>query len=97
VIPIQDLLNRIRWDPAFAGSAFVVGYYDRMAKRIVTVPFRRLHFAPGEHFSFEAVEDDGSVHSVPLHRVREVWRDGELIWRRPGPPPEDGGQDAKAG
>jgi len=22
---------------------------------------------------------------VPLHRIREVWRDGELIWRRPAP------------
>jgi uncharacterized protein (UPF0248 family) len=33
-------------------------------------------------FGFEAVEVGGSVHSVPYHRVRQVWRDGELIWRR---------------
>jgi uncharacterized protein (UPF0248 family) len=31
---------------------------------------------------FKALEDDGSRHSVPYHRVREVWRDGELIWAR---------------
>jgi uncharacterized protein (UPF0248 family) len=89
VIPIQDLLNRIRWDPEFSKSEFAVGYDDHVAKRIVKVPFRRIHFAAGEHFSFDAVEDDGTVHTVPLHRVREVWRDGELIWRR-GPQPSTG-------
>jgi uncharacterized protein (UPF0248 family) len=27
-------------------------------------------------------EDGGTRHSVPYHRVRELWRDGELIWAR---------------
>jgi hypothetical protein len=48
----------------------------------VKVPFRRVHFSPKEHFSFDAVEDDGTVHSVPLHRVRDVWRNGRRIWHR---------------
>lgn len=82
MIPIQDLLHRIQWDTEFAKGEFVVGYYDRVDHRIVRVPFRRMHFEHGEHFSFEAVEDDGTLHSVPLHRVREVWRNGELIWQR---------------
>jgi uncharacterized protein (UPF0248 family) len=85
MIPVQDLLHRIQWDSEFGSGEFVVGYYDRVEDRIVRVPFRRVCFEKGEHFSFEAVEDDGAVHSVPLHRVREVWRNGELIWRREGP------------
>jgi len=91
VIPIQDLLNRIRWDPEFSRSEFAIGYYDRVRKSIVKVPFQRIDFAGGEHFSFDAVEDDGTVHTVPLHRVREVWRDSELIWRR-GPRAPEGGR-----
>jgi uncharacterized protein (UPF0248 family) len=87
VIPIRALLDRVRWDPEFSKSEFAVGYYDRIAGGIVKVPFRRIHFAPGERFSFDAVEDDGSVHAVPLHRVREVWRDGKLIWHRQPRPP----------
>ena len=82
MIPIQDLLHRIQWDPEFAKGEFVLGYYDRVENRVVRVSFRRVHFEKGEHFMFEAVEDDGGVHSVPLHRVREVWRNGELIWHR---------------
>ena len=87
MIPIQDLLHRIEWDPEFGQGEFVVGYYDRVADSIVRVPFRRVRFERGEHFAFEAVEDDGSVHCVPLHRVREVWRNGELIWQRMGAEP----------
>jgi uncharacterized protein (UPF0248 family) len=90
MIPIQDLLHRIQWDPEFGKGEFVVGYYDRVADAVVRVPFRRVHLARGEHFAFEAVEDDGSVHTVPLHRVREVWRDGELIWQRAHEPPGGG-------
>ncbi len=84
MIPIQDLLHRIQWDSGFASGEFVLGYYDRVEDRIVRVPFQRVHFEKGEHFMFEAVEDDGGLHSVPLHRVREVWRNGELIWHREG-------------
>lgn len=82
MIPIQDLLRRIQWDRQFAKGDFVIGYHDRVADRIVRVPFQRVHLERGEHFAFEAVEDDGSLHTVPFHRVREVWRAGELIWRR---------------
>ena len=85
MIPIEDLLHRLQWDASFAGGAVLVGYHDHVGDRIVRVPFERLHFSPGHHFSFDAIEDDGSVHQVPFHRVRAVWRDDKLIWERHGP------------
>lgn len=86
MIPIQELLSRMRWDPAFKHAEIVVGYYDRVDKRIVRVSLARIEFARDGHSSFEAIAPDGSVHAVPYHRVREVYRDGELIWHRPAPP-----------
>jgi uncharacterized protein (UPF0248 family) len=83
--PIQDLLHRIQWDPQFGQGAFVVGYYDRVRADIVRVPFQSLSFNSGEHFSFDLVDEDGAVRMVPLHRVREVWRNGQLIWQRTVP------------
>jgi uncharacterized protein (UPF0248 family) len=80
--PIHELLARIRWDPEFGAARFVSGYWDRVGRAEVRVPFERIQFEPGEHAVFEAVEEDGSVHAVPLHRVRSVWRNGELIWHR---------------
>lgn len=82
MIPIQDLLHRIQWDSEFRKAEFVIGYLDRVSGAVARVPFRRIRFPSGEHFAIEVVEDDGAVHDVPLHRVREVWRDGVLIWNR---------------
>jgi uncharacterized protein (UPF0248 family) len=86
MIPIRDLLSRIRWDPDCRDSKFEIGYWDRVARRIVRVPLDRVQFADGTRLAFDAIEEDGTVHTVPLHRVRAVWRDGAVIWQRPLPP-----------
>jgi len=44
MIPIQDLLHRIRWDPEFGRGEFVIGYYDRIEHEIIHVPFREIKF-----------------------------------------------------
>ncbi len=82
MIPIQELLHRIRWDPEFGRARFVIGYYDRVAGRIVRVPFDDIRLDPKDRFAFQALDEEGYAHSVPLHRVREVFRDGVLIWER---------------
>ncbi len=85
MITIEALLQRIRWDPDFGHGSFTIGYYDRLRREVVAVPLEQIHPTPGNHFSFTAVEPDGTVHEVPYHRVREVHRDGECIWRRSVP------------
>lgn len=84
MIPIQDLLNRIRWDEHFHGE-FIVGYFDRINGEIVRVPFAVITFPPDDHFAFVIIDSEGAAHSVPYHRVREVFRDGALIWQRHPP------------
>ena len=85
MIPIQQLLHRIRWDAEFGRAEFVIGYFDRLSRSVVRVPYSGVQYDGGERFSFTAVEADGSVHEVPLHRIREVTRNGVLIWQRPAP------------
>jgi uncharacterized protein (UPF0248 family) len=31
----------------------------------------------------ELVDETGLARRIPFHRIREVHRDGELIWHRP--------------
>lgn len=83
MIPIQDLLHRIRWDPAMSGSRYEIAYLDRVADRLERVALTAVRFAPDEPFGFEATAADGVERFVPYHRVREVYRDGALIWSRP--------------
>jgi uncharacterized protein (UPF0248 family) len=83
VIPIQDLLHRIRWDPAFAGAEYELGYLDHVEHRVVRVPLRDVAVEPGDRFALSIADEEGVVRSIPLHRVRTVWRDGNPIWQRP--------------
>ena len=38
MIPIHQLLSRIRWDPEFGRGTFDLGYFDRVEERVVIVP-----------------------------------------------------------
>lgn len=83
MIPIHELLSRIRWHPEFGRSSFTIGYYDRVRKCIVKVPMTRTGFDSEARSWIEVVEEDGSSHEVPYHRIREVYRDDVLVWKRP--------------
>lgn len=82
MMPLHQLLHRIRWDAAFGAARFVLGYYDRVAQRIVRVGLRELSFDPVNRAMLSFVDEDGAVHSLPLHRVKEVFRNDRLIWLR---------------
>jgi uncharacterized protein (UPF0248 family) len=84
MVPIQHLLNRIRWDKGFGTSSFEIGYLDHVEQRIIRVPSRKIHFEEGNQFSFQLEDEMGEELSIPFHRIREVYRDGALIWQRSG-------------
>jgi uncharacterized protein (UPF0248 family) len=82
--PIHEVIHRILWDTDFGNADFVIGYYDRVYKRVVRVSFERIRLERGQHFGFELIGHDGEARMVPFHRVREVLRNGVLVWSRPG-------------
>ena len=82
MIPIQTLLNRIRWDREYAKAEFVLGYYDRLAGTMCRVPLRQVFQEPGDHFFVRVADEEGQLTTVPLHRIKEVYRNGELVWKR---------------
>ncbi|HET7833907.1 MAG TPA: DUF504 domain-containing protein [Gallionella sp.] len=82
MIPLHELLSRIHWDPEFGRDEFVLGYLDKVRHELVHVPLREVHPDPDSHFCFDLTDDTGVVHTIPYHRVKEVWKNGALIWRR---------------
>ena len=81
--PIHELLNRIRWDKTFGRGRFEIGYFDRVAGVIHRVALREIQFPADRHRVFELVDDAGETRRIPFHRIREVWKNGALIWQRP--------------
>jgi len=82
MIPIYDLLNRIRWDPGFGTGSFEIAYEDHEEERPLRVPFREMVFQEGNRFCFQVSNRDGAWVAIPFHRVREVYKNGRLIWER---------------
>jgi uncharacterized protein (UPF0248 family) len=82
--PIDKLLNRIKWDREFGAAVFEIGYYDRLDAAIVRIPLADLLFEPGNKEFFFLRNEKEVYRRIPLHRVREVYRNGELIWQRSG-------------
>jgi uncharacterized protein (UPF0248 family) len=84
--PLEELLHRIKWDPEFGKGAFALGYYDRVARQERIIPLESLTMDPQHAGTFSLQDEDGLVAHIPLHRVRTVYKDGLVIWQRPGPP-----------
>jgi len=82
MIPMQDLLNRIRWDREFGTGSFEISYEDHEEERLLRVPFHEIVFEEGNRFSFQVQNREGAWVTIPFHRVREVYRNGQLIWQR---------------
>jgi len=82
MIPIHELLSRIRWDAKFASRRFVIGYWDRVAGRVLHADLREITWDADNPTFFDLLDEEGVAHSIPFHRVREVWQDGSLIWQR---------------
>ena len=80
--PVHELLNRIHWDPEFGEGEFELGFLDRVEDKIIRMPFSKIIFVPGDHFFFHYMDEDGVEHDVPFHRIKSVYKNGELIWHR---------------
>jgi uncharacterized protein (UPF0248 family) len=80
--PLEDLLDRIRWDTEFAKGVFALGFLDRVAGVEQVVPFRSVSFDPHRRSMFSFEDENGVVRHIPFHRVRTVYKDGDVIWRR---------------
>lgn len=79
MIPLHELLNRICRAPEFGRGQFRIGYVDHQRDALVYVPLAGMRPDEESHSCFEVMDEAGIVHSVPYHRVKEVWKDGALI------------------
>jgi len=85
--PIHRVLSRLRWDPRYRHGRYAIGYFDRVLRRIVVVPFEQISFPLAARKQFEIWDGNGKRIRVPLHRVRRIYRDGRVLWER-NPPGE---------
>ena len=73
--PIQDVLNQIKWDKKCKPGDYTIEYLDfGKLKSMAYADIKRIEG------SFMIVGADEA--NIPLHRVRIVRKNGEIIWQR---------------
>ena len=79
MIPIKQLLDKIKWDKAENPYDYTLFYYDRVANNLKKI----------KYIDIEKIEDnfliitlEGKETNLPLHRIRKVMKKDEVIWER---------------
>ena len=72
---IKDLLNKIKWDKKENPEDYSIYYLDRITQKLKKLAFADINDIEG---SFMIVGES----NIPLHRVKQVRKKGEVIWQR---------------
>ena len=75
---IGDLLNKMRWDKNLKPEEYTIIYFDRIAEKTFEIPFNSM----GRKGNFITTLRHGQEVHIPLHRIRQVRRNGKVIWER---------------
>lgn len=76
---ILDLLNKIKWDQNLNPEEYVIVYFDRMDKSKKEIKFNKIKDFNNLTL---VLEIEGKEIEIPLHRIREVKKEGKIIWKR---------------
>lgn len=80
MITIKELINKIKWDKKENPDEFTLYYYDRVLDTLIELNYRDIIRIED---SFMIVMRNGEETNIPLHRVRYVKKNNEVIWARP--------------
>ncbi len=79
MIPIHDLLNKIKWDKRENPGDYVLYYYDRVEKKLKPLKYKDILKIEG---GFLMVTLNNKETNIPLHRIRKVENKGKVVWER---------------
>ena len=75
--PIQDVLNQIKWDKKCKPEDYTIEYID--FGKLTSIPYIAIKRIEG---LFIIIDKKGEETNIPLHRIRIVKKNGEIIWQR---------------
>jgi len=79
MITIDELVNKIKWDSRETPSEYSLFYIDRITKRLVEIKYKDIKRIDE---GVLVLDRNGEETEIPLHRIREVRKKGEVMWKR---------------
>jgi len=79
MISIKDLLNKVKWDKKEEPSDYTVVYEDKLEKKYKEIAYNKIKKIEG---AFMVLDREGEEVNIPLHRVKQVRKNGMVVWNR---------------
>jgi uncharacterized protein (UPF0248 family) len=79
MMPIQDLFNKLKWDPNENPFLYTFFYFDRVANKLREVKYKDIAEVKDGYMTI--VKEEGEAQ-IPLHRIRVVKKGAEVVWER---------------
>ena len=76
--PIQDMLNKIKWDKRETPEQYSILYFDRIKKALIRIPYARIKKLEGSFMILDNEEES----NIPLHRIKKVTKNNQIVWER---------------
>lgn len=78
MISIKDLLNKIKWSKEENSSDYSIGYWDNKDKKLIFIKFDEIKKIEGNFLLLDREEET----YIPIHRIREVKKKDNVVWKR---------------
>ena len=78
MIPIKDLLNKIKWDKRENPKEYSIFYFDRILKKLIQIPYTKIKRVEGSFMVLNNEEES----NIPLHRIKKVMKKDVVMWER---------------
>ena len=76
--PIQDLINKIRWDKRENLEEYTLFYFDRILNKLISIPYSKIKRIEGSFI----VLDNEEETNIPMHRIKKVTKNNVVVWER---------------
>ena len=79
MIPIRELINKIKFDDRENPEDYVLFYLDRVEDKLKPIKFVEIKRTEG---NFMVLDRGDEEVEIPMHRIRKVEKKGEVVWER---------------
>lgn len=79
MIPIKDLLNKIKWDKRENPDDYAIFYLDKIANKLIEIRYNDIKRIEG---TFMVIDKDNEETYIPMHRIKKVKNKDKIVWSR---------------
>jgi len=78
MMSIKDFLNKIKWSKKENPDDYSIGYWDNVEKKLIFIGFNEIKKIERSFLLLDMEEET----YIPMHRIKEVKKQGNIVWKR---------------